>query len=194
MTPFQRRMLGGVLSLSILFILVHLAKSGGQVPPPVATNVIVVTAEPTLPPTALPSPLPPTATPMSSPIFIRASNYWPPAGGHNCAYFVDGLCLSRMSSGEPWQRWIERAAGCPAEWPFGTIVIADDRPWVCLDRGGRVRYEAGVPWVDFLTDKPFANYGQIIEATLVLSPAAETILPTAEPICMSASCLFNPSP
>jgi hypothetical protein len=190
-----RRMIGGVLSISILAILAVLAKSDGQRQPPAPTaRVIVVTAEPTK---ATQSPRPsvmPTATPAARPIFIRASNYWPPAGGHNCAYFVEGQCLSRMSSGEPWQRWIGRAISCPPEWPFGTVLFAGQRTWVCLDRGGRIRYVDGIPWVDFLTDKPFANYGEIVEAVLYLPVHVEGVLPTPEPVCMAVSCLFNPSP
>jgi hypothetical protein len=43
------------------------------------------------------------------------------------------------------------------------------REWVCLDRGGRIRYEGGVPWVDLLLPalpEPL-RFGDLIEAEVM---------------------------
>lgn len=73
-----------------------------------------------------------------------------------------------MASGERWQEWVGRAAACPPEWPFGTVVALDGREWVCLDRGRRVVFEAGIPWVDLLTPVPLYPYGLVREARVRL--------------------------
>lgn len=74
-----------------------------------------------------------------------------------------------MASLLPWQKWIGKAAACPAEWPFGTLVTIDGRTWICLDRGGAIEYDrTGVPWIDLLTDEAMPyNYGEIVEAEIV---------------------------
>ena len=101
-------------------------------------------------------------------VLVRVSHYWPPLGGPNCARFVDGECLSRMSSGEAWQDWVERAIACPSEWEFGTRVVVSGREWVCMDRGGAIVYEEdGIPWVDMLTPQPLFPHGTVVEASLI---------------------------
>lgn len=68
-----------------------------------------------------------------------------------------------MASGERWQDHINKAAACPAEWPFGTKFRYRGRVWECLDRGGKIVVEDGIPWVDLLTDIPPVPYGTIEE-------------------------------
>ncbi len=132
----------------------------------------VRTSTPTLHPTATPHPTP---TPISFDGFVRVSNYWPPDGGTNCAYFVGGICRSRMASLERWQEWQYMAAACPAEWPFGTLIEIDGRTWICLDRGGAVKYRKGIPFVDLMTDEYLFRYGQIIRVKITLPLTMEAI-------------------
>ena len=97
-------------------------------------------------------------------ITIKYSRYWPPAGGTNCSAFVDGVCVSRMASGAAWELWIDRACACPAEWPFGTVVELDDQEWICMDRGGKIRFdEADLTFVDFLSRRSAYDYGELVE-------------------------------
>lgn len=106
--------------------------------------------------------------PAGKAVRVRVSHYWPPLGGPNCARFVGGRCVSRMASGEPWQAWTDQAAACVPEWPFGTRFRLYGQEWVCLDRGGKIKTMAGVPWVDLLTADAPAPYGTIAEAELIL--------------------------
>ena len=85
-------------------------------------------------------------------------------GGPNCASFVDGQCLSRMASGEPWQDWVEEAIACPPEWEFGTRLVVSGREWVCMDRGGAIQIEDGIAWIDMLTPEALFPHGNIVEA------------------------------
>ena len=96
-------------------------------------------------------------------ITIKYSRYWPAAGGTNCATFVDGQCISRMASGYRWEDWVDRACACPEEWPFGTIIELDGQEWVCMDRGGKIKYVDGLPWGDFLTARSAYGYGELVE-------------------------------
>jgi len=122
---------------------------------------------------AMPSPAP-ASEPRPRRIAVRVSHYWPPLGGPNCFRWERGRCVSRMASGERWEDWAYRpwrepgAAACPPEWPFGTRFHLAGRDWVCLDRGGRIRYENGVPWVDLLAPalpEPL-EFGDVAEAVL----------------------------
>lgn len=97
-------------------------------------------------------------------ITILYSRYWPPLGGTNCSHFVEGQCLSRMASGYRWQDWVGIAAACPPEWPFGTQVVLNDRTWICLDRGGKVKNN----WVDFLSPSSEYRYGSTVTVTVFL--------------------------
>lgn len=139
--------------------------------PPTAIRLPTSTPSATSSPTSSPTSIPgPTPTPIKITGFVKFSSYWPPLGGVNCAYEVNGECMSRMASLLPWQHWVRKAAACPPEWPFGTLVVIDDRPWVCLDRGGWIRYDprSGIPWIDLLTDENLGyNYGQAIPATII---------------------------
>ena len=98
----------------------------------------------------------------------KISHYWPAWGGPNCARFVGGECLSRMASGKKWQDFIDRAAACPSEYPFGTrFTLPDGSEWVCLDRGGAIVTDhRGVIWLDLLTKKSPWPYGTIVEAAV----------------------------
>ena len=106
---------------------------------------------------------------------IKYSRYWPPAGGTNCATFVDGQCISRMASGARWQDWTEQACACPPEWPFGTIVELDGQEWVCMDRGGKIKFdEDGLTFVDFLSGRSAYGYGELVEVK-VTQPISEDV-------------------
>ena len=100
-------------------------------------------------------------------VTIRYSRYDPALGGVNCSRFVGGVCISNMASGKPWAPWMERACACPPEWAFGTVVVLDGQRWTCMDRGGKIKFVDGIPWVDFLTRTPQYSYGQIIEVEVI---------------------------
>ena len=98
---------------------------------------------------------------------VRYSYYWPPLLGVNCGRVINGECVSRMAGGLRWQDWIGKAVACPPEWPFFTKVLSDGREWVCLDRGGKIRYgDDGIPCLDFLEKQSRYHYGELIEVTL----------------------------
>ncbi len=118
--------------------------------------------------TATPSPVSsPTIAVVPTGVPIRYSYYQPWRGGANCAHFVSGQCVSKMASGLAWQDYVERAAACPREMPFGTRIILDGQEWVCLDRGGKIVYKDGIPWIDFLTANPQYPYGSIVLAQII---------------------------
>jgi hypothetical protein len=103
---------------------------------------------------------------------VHVSHYTPWTGGTNCARFIGGECVYKMSSGERWQDYIDQAAACPKEWDFWTkFRTPDGREWVCLDRGGAIRYGYtprwmeydGLAWIDLLTSSPGYSYGQVTE-------------------------------
>jgi hypothetical protein len=100
---------------------------------------------------------------------VHVSHYWPPLGGPNCSRFVAGQCLSRMASGERWQDWVGRAAACPPEWPFGTVIILPGgERFECQDRGGKIVYGAdGLPWIDLLVEVAPVNYGDVVTVRVV---------------------------
>jgi len=99
---------------------------------------------------------------------IRYSHYWPPLGGPNCSNFVNGKCISTMASGHPWATYVDIAVACPPEWAFGTEVIFAGQTWVCMDRGGKIKYVEGIPWIDFLTPVAAHTYGTVITVQVVL--------------------------
>jgi hypothetical protein len=116
-------------------------------------------------PTAGPTIKAPTQAVTPAEVFVKAriSHYWPALGGTNCARFVNGQCLSKMSSGQPWQNWIDKACACPAKYPFGTSFIVDGKEWVCMDRGGAIVVTgAGEVWLDLLTEHATRPYGQVV--------------------------------
>jgi len=100
-------------------------------------------------------------------VTIRYSRYDPALGGVNCSRFVNGVCISNMASGNPWAPWMERACACPPEWAFGTVVVLDGQRWECQDRGGKIKYVDGVPWVDFLTRTPQYSYGELVTVEVI---------------------------
>jgi hypothetical protein len=103
---------------------------------------------------------------------VHVSHYTPWTGGTNCARFVNGQCVSKMASGQPWQEYIDQAAACPKEWDFWTrFRLPDGREFVCLDRGGAIRYGytprhmqyTGLAWIDLLTSSPGYKFGAVID-------------------------------
>jgi len=133
-----------------------------------ATEVVVVeVTEPAampVPGTEEPVVAAPALAPVAfgTPTQIRYSHYWPPLGGTNCSNFSNGVCISKMASGEAWAPYVGRAVACPPEWPFGTVVELNGFQWVCKDRGGAIKYVNGIPWVDFLEATAVYAFGSII--------------------------------
>lgn len=101
-------------------------------------------------------------------IDVAVSHYDPSLGGVNCSNFVNNECVSRMANGSDWRKWYELAIACPKELPFNTIVIVENRPWVCMDRGGKIIYENGVFWIDQLTKNPKYAFGSVVRAIIIL--------------------------
>ena len=114
------------------------------------------------------APAPPEGTGVQR--IARMSHYWPPLGGVNCAQFVGGKCVSRMASGLPWEEWIGRAAACPVELPFGTVIeLPGGETFYCLDRGGKVvTTAAGELWIDLLVERAPVPYGAVMPVTVRL--------------------------
>ena len=101
-------------------------------------------------------------------IRAKISWYWPPLLGTNCAVVKNGKCVSRMASGQPWQKWVGRAVACPAEYPFGTEFLINGKRWVCLDRGSAIkRVNNNTIWLDMLTSKPQYKFGTVMEVTVI---------------------------
>lgn len=104
------------------------------------------------------------------PYTIRYSWYNPALGGPNCAVFVNGVCTSKMASGIPWEEYIDKVPGaiaCPPTWPFWTRVRYEGQEWFCLDRGGKVQYVQGIPFLDFLVTQPHTAYDSIVEVEVL---------------------------
>jgi hypothetical protein len=117
------------------------------------------------PPMNTPTPdLSPTAAPRGEVIRARISHYNPALGGVNCSNFVNGQCLSRMASGARWERWVDKACACPAQFQFGTrFILPDGSEWTCMDRGGKIVTEpGGAVWLDLLTSHTKYTYGQVV--------------------------------
>jgi hypothetical protein len=108
----------------------------------------------------------PTET-VGKTILVKISHYEPAKGGVNCARFVDGECVSKMSSGLRWQDYMDYAIACPSELEFGTKLIIDGRIWECLDRGGKIVFDGEYYWIDQLTENPKYSFGEIREATII---------------------------
>jgi hypothetical protein len=105
-------------------------------------------------------------------VLAHYSHYTPWTGGTNCAVFVNGECISKTSSGERWEDWVEKGVACVGDWEFGTEIIAFGQTWTCIDRGGYItyddwRYFDGLPWIDFLTANAHLPYGTIISVEVV---------------------------
>lgn len=109
--------------------------------------------------------------PLGAPVTIQEvhfSHYWPDLGGVNCGWFVNGSCQSHMASGQPWQSWINRAAACVWNWPFGTqVTLPGGEVFVCLDRGGAIVIgDDGIPWIDLLVQYAPVPFGAVLPVTL----------------------------
>jgi hypothetical protein len=100
----------------------------------------------------------------------RMSHYWPPLGGVNCAVFRDGQCVSRMASGLRWEDWVGRAAACPVELPFWTLVtLPGGEEFFCLDRGGKIVTTGdGALWIDLLVESAPVPFGTLVPVTVRL--------------------------
>ena len=131
---------------------------------PIRRAVAVMPVAPVEPEVVAPAPGPIVSGEM---ITIRYSRYDPALGGVNCSRFVDGVCVSNMASGKPWAPWMELACACPPEWAFGTVVVLDGKRWTCMDRGGKIQFVDGVPWVDFLTRAPQYSYGALVQVEVI---------------------------
>lgn len=135
-------------------------------PPITVVKYIVITeVSPTPVPTSTLTPLP---IPSGRVEMVHVSHYWPASGGVNCSLFVNNQCLSRMANGQPWQEWIGRAAACPPEWSFGTIIILPGgEQFKCLDRGSAIRYDNdGYAWIDLLVKTPPVPFGTLISVVI----------------------------
>ena len=107
------------------------------------------------------------AVPAGTAMQVRYSHYWPPLGGTNCFSFVNGVCISKMASGQPWAPYVGTAVACPKEWAFGTTVELDGHVWTCMDRGSAIKFVDGVPWIDFLEATGRYVHGSIVAVHVV---------------------------
>jgi hypothetical protein len=108
--------------------------------------------------------------PEGYPIIVKISHYNPSLGGPNCASFVNGECLSKMSDGERWQDYWGQynTIACPFELPFGTVIRLDGNDFTCRDRGGAIVITGeGYYWIDILAERVPYFYGELKEAYIV---------------------------
>jgi hypothetical protein len=110
-------------------------------------------------------------------VIAKISHYYPPLLGPNCSVVVNGICVSKMSSGQPWQNWLDKAVACPSEYAFGTIFVIDGKAWICMDRGGAIVSQNTVVngtfqkviWLDLLTEHTSHPYGQEVPVKVYAS-------------------------
>ena len=94
---------------------------------------------------------------------LKISIYDPNLGGVNCAE-----PCGMMASGELVADWWGRAAACPMDVPFWTVIHIDGvGDFTCLDRGGAIVRGDGFMWVDLLLHQ--SDFGKV--------PAFGTLLP-----------------
>jgi hypothetical protein len=156
--------------------------NSGEVSPPIAKEWLIDPPNETIslnisPPELIPTEIPQIVEELPLPseqgIFglietIKYSYYWPPKGGPNCSNFQNGVCISHMASGKPWEDYVDLAAACPPEWAFGTIVIMDGNSYTCLDRGGAIKYDGnGNTYIDFLTATPTHSFGEYVDVEVI---------------------------
>ena len=75
-----------------------------------------------------------------------------------------------MANGERWQNYwgLNNTIACPSELPFGTIIVIDEKEYICRDRGGLIaKIDNAFFWVDILTDEPLYPFGTVKEAYIV---------------------------
>lgn len=109
--------------------------------------------------------------PGAIPIVVKISHYNPGLGGPNCARFVNGECVSKMSNGEHWEDYIEdeRTIACPMEVPFGSNIYLDYVEYTCRDRGGAIVITPeGYYWIDILAERVPYYYGELRDAYLYI--------------------------
>ena len=97
----------------------------------------------------------------------RISHYYPGWGGPNCFNFVNGRCISRMASGKNWEKYIDQACACPAEFAFGTQFVVMGKTWTCLDRGGAIVREGNKIWLDLLTKEKVVPHGEVLKVEVL---------------------------
>ena len=130
------------------------------------TRESVGTPEPTLVVT-------PDTTPHGTLIVVKISHYNPSLGGPNCARFVNGECLSKMSNGERWQDYMGNndTIACPVELPFGTKINFGGDVFTCRDRGGGIVITSeGYYWIEILAESVPYKYGELREAWITYMP------------------------
>lgn len=104
-------------------------------------------------------------------ITVKVSHYNPSLGGPNCARFVNGECLSKLSNGEPWQEYMGKnnTIACPFELDFGREIVLDGSSYTCRDRGGAIVITPeGYYWIDILAETVTYKFGE--ERTAYLLP------------------------
>lgn len=113
----------------------------------------------------------PTKKPVKKiPITVKVSHYNPSLGGPNCARFVDGECISKMSNGEKWQDYFGKnnTIACPFELEFGTVISLDGVKYTCRDRGGAIVVTSeGHYWIDILAENVPYKYGEVRKAYIL---------------------------
>jgi len=67
---------------------------------------------------------------------------------------------------QEWSLWAEVGIACPMEWELGTRLVIAGRKWTCMDHGGAIVYQDGIPWIDMLTPELLFPHGTIVEATI----------------------------
>lgn len=108
-----------------------------------------------------------------SDVKIKVSYYWPPYalfGGKwtiNCDVQNGTLECLQMSTGQYWYDYVGIAAACPDQWPIGTVIGVGSDYWVCMDRGGEIKKQDDLYWVDFLyPNLPYGNFGDVFDAKI----------------------------
>ena len=102
-------------------------------------------------------------------IQVKISHYWPALGGVNCANFINGECISKTASGQPWRDWIGKGAACARQYAYGTkFKLPDGSIWVCVDRGSAIVVgNVGIAWVDLLQEYASYPFGEVVDAEII---------------------------
>lgn len=87
----------------------------------------------------------------------------------NCFSFVNWECLSRTSSGEKWEDWLNRGVAAPATIPFWTkVILPGGEVFTVIDRGSKIIEETdGSIWLDLLVNNPPVPFGTLLPVTLI---------------------------
>jgi hypothetical protein len=103
---------------------------------------------------------------------IRVSYYWPRWGGINCDQVNGQDECAYTSTGQSVDMWEGHGAACVPEWPTGTLIWLDGNEYQCIDTGGAIQYQDGIPWVDFLLPyAPMSHYwGEVTTVQVLFAP------------------------